>query len=187
MDFSFPKARLSQVAATATLLLACLACNSDDAPSSPATTGHYFNLADYFGEEAQRLQGVNPEVIKTVIKDGKAEEQHVHLSDWRDEFALFIDADINKPAWQHSYQVDSTDTSITYTRTDSTLRTESIAIKKTNAGKITHIHITNRVRNMLYQTEEQLDYYPDSLYRIVKQQHVRFLGENRYTVNGQWR
>ncbi len=169
-------------------LLALSSCGNPERVSN-ASTPHstpYFSLADYFEREAARLQQRNPEIIKTVTKNRDAEQKKIHVVDWRKEFALFIDADINKPAWQSSYRVDSTGSYITYTRTDSTLRTKELRVKKSDSGTVTHVRVTNQVGNMLYQTEEQLDYYVDSLYRIMKQQHVRIIGESHYTVTGEW-
>ncbi len=150
------------------------------------STTPYFSLADYFGQEAMRLQELNPDIIKTVAKNGEGERKEIRGLDWQKEFALFIDADINKPAWQNSYRVDSTESSLTYKSIDPKLRTAEITVEKYGDGAVKHIHIVNSVSNMLYQTEETLDYYPDSLYRIDKQQQVQVIGESRYTVTGEW-
>ena len=170
----------------AALLLALSACSNPDNMPHAVQARSYFSLVDYFGKEATRLQQRNPEIIKTVAKNGEEERKKIKIADWEKEFALFIDADINKPAWRNSYRVDSTGSSVTYTSTDSTLRTKEIQITKSDAGAISHIRITNRVSNALYQTDEQLDYYVDSLYRIAKQQHVQIIGESHYTVTGEW-
>lgn len=170
------------------LILALSACSSDNT-GNPQTATHslpYFSLAGYFEKEAVRLQQQNPEISKTVAKDGEEEQKNIHVADWEKEFALFIDADINKPAWQNSYRVDSIGFSITYTSTDSTLRTKEIYVEKSASDNVKHIRITNRVDNMLYQTNEQLDYYVDSLYQISKQQQVRIIGKSHYAVTGKW-
>ncbi|MFB2118894.1 hypothetical protein [Parapedobacter sp. 2B3] len=171
-------------------LAALLAIPSCSNPEGTSTARHvasaYFSLADYFTEEAARLQRADPEIIKTVSKNGDGEQKKVRVTDWRTEFGLFIDADINKPAWQGSYRVDSTDFSLTYTSTDPNLRTKEIRVEKSDAGTITHVRVTNAVHNMLYQTDELLEYYVDSLYRITKQQHVRIIGKSHYTVTGEW-
>lgn len=174
-------------AVVATVLLGLSSCNADPegnlkAPRSAA----YFSLADYFEKEAVRLNKQNPTIVKTVAKNGVEEQQEINIAYWKKEFALFIDADINKPAWQNSYRVDSTAFSVTYTATDSTLRTKEIRVDKSDTGTVTHIHVSNQVNNMLYTTDEQLDYYVDSLYRIIKDQRVRIIGKSHYTVTGEW-
>src|SRR5690606_5344233 len=99
-------------------LPAFFSCNGDGDVSAAVTRPEpYFSLAGYFGGEATRLQHRNPEIVKTVSKNGDEEQRRIRVADWKDEFGLFIDADINKPAWQNSYRVDSTDTSVTYTST----------------------------------------------------------------------
>ena len=172
----------------ATMVLFMLSsCGS--APESVSTalqSTPYFSLADYFEKEAARLQQQDPEINKTVAKDDEEERKNIHVADWNKEFSLFIDADINKPAWQNSYRVDSAGLSVTYTSTDSALRTKQIRVEKSDTGAVTHIHVTSEVSNMLYQTYEQLDYYVDSLYRITKRQHVRIIGKSHYTVTGEW-
>jgi len=172
---------------SATVLLMTLSsCSDSERVSNALHTAPYFSLAEYFEKEAARLQQHNPEIIKTAAKNGEDERKKIHVADWKSEFALFIDADINKPAWQNSYRVDSTGSSVTYTPIDSTLRTKEIRIEKTDSGTVTHVRVINQVSNMLYQTNEQLDYYVDSLYRITKQQHVLVIGESHYTVTGEW-
>lgn len=186
MRIAWHSTPLANITASALLLVLFSCSNTSESEVTSVQTGPYFSIADYFRSEATRLQRVDQEIIKTVSKNGDEEQQRKPIADWTNEFSLFIDSDINKPAWQNSYRIDSTATSLTYSSMDSTLRTETIHVEKSAAGAVTHIHITNRVSNMLYVTEEQLDYYPDSLYRIIKQQQVRIIGKSHYTVTGEW-
>ncbi|WP_262248263.1 hypothetical protein [Parapedobacter soli] len=173
------------IAAVPMLLTSCGdAGDASGAAIRPET--NYFSLTDYFDREAERLQQINPEITKTVAKSGDSESKNIRVTDWKGEFALFTDADINKPAWQNSYRIDSTASSVKYTATDPTLRTKEILVEKSDDGTITHIRITNQVDNMLYHTDEQLDYYTDSLYRIDKKQRVRVIGESHYTISGRF-
>ena len=182
--------RLNILLACATLasLTPAWSCsnNTSGSESAPVSAGPYFSLTDYFNREADRLQQGNPEIVKTVSKNGEQETKNIRVSDWQREFALFIDADINKPAWRNSYRIDSAGTSITYTSTDSSLRTRRIRVEKSAEGTVKHIRVINRAHNMLYHTHEQLDYHADSLYRIVKNQDVRVIGQSHYTVTGRW-
>lgn len=160
------------------------ACTPVGDTSSIAQPARYFSLENYFRQEASRLQRLAPRVAKTVSKNGAPESKEISIANWEREFALFIEADINKPAWRNSYRIDSTANTVQYTSSDPALRTTRITIAKHTDGTISHIGITNSIGNMLYQTDEQLDYYPDSLYRIIKQQHVRVIGNSHYVVTG---
>jgi len=166
-------------------LIGCCACTGpDNTPASSAMASSYFSLEEFFRSEATRLTKLAPTVEKTVSRNGMSEGKSVQINDWKNELALFMDSDINKPAWQNSYRVDSTDRLLTYTSTDPGLRTQKISIEKDENEKVKHIAVFNHASNMLYQTEEHLDYYPDSLYQIHKQQQVRLIGESQYSIRG---
>jgi hypothetical protein len=49
---------------------------------------------------------------------------------------------------------------------------------------VVYLMVFNVINNSLFQTREKLTYYPDSLYRIQRKQHVRFLGTNDYLIEG---
>lgn len=158
---------------------------TDGEPAATAQTGRsYFSLETYFKAEAARLQKLSRPISKTVNKNGQQETHTVQIGKWENELMLFIESDINKAAWQQSYQIDSTENTVVYRSRDPELRTREITVKRLNNGAISHISIQNGVENMLYESDEQLDYYPDSLYRIGKKQHVAVIGENTYTVTG---
>ena len=161
-----------------------LACDGPATQPTTVSTNRYFSLEDFFLDEIERLTRSATIVDKTVSRNGVSEQKHIQIEDWKSELALFMDSDINKPAWQNSYRIDSTEYSLTYTSTDPELRTQRITINKNKNGLIKHIAIKNHTNNMLYQTAEQLDYYPDSVYLITKQQQVRFIGDNEYVIQG---
>jgi len=166
-------------------LIGGASCTSSDSTEPASGTVHsYFSLEAFFLAEANRLAKLAPTVSKTVSRNGAPENKRVQIEDWKNELALFISSDINKPAWQNSYRVDSTAGSLVYTSIDPELRTQKITIDKHPNGNIKHIAILNRAGNMLYKTIEQLDYYPDSLYQIDKQQQVRVIGDSQYLIKG---
>ena len=65
----------------------------------------YFDVEGYFTAESARLAAINPMVTKTATHNGVTETQKLKIANWAEEFALFKDADINKPAWTNSYKV----------------------------------------------------------------------------------
>ena len=167
------------------VFLAAVSCTApNDVQEVVDSVKPYFSLEDYFKQEASRLQQHSPTIAKTVSKDGETESHDIQIADWEIELALFIDSDINKADWQDSYSIDSTETALVYTSLDPKLRTEQIMVERYGNGMVKHIGITNQIKNMLYQTTDQLDYYPDSLYRITKQQRVRVIGESNYVITG---
>lgn len=147
----------------------------------------YFDLEGFFLKEVSRLHDHNPKVLKTVTKNTESETRELQIGDWAEEMSLFSSSDINKPAWKRSYKKSETSEKTVYEAIDVKLRTKRILIQKNKKGKVTHIAITNKVTNSLYSSTERLNYYPDSLYQIHKEQKVRLLGRNVYSITGKLR
>jgi len=146
----------------------------------------YFDLSRYFQQQAQYLANKKQTVKKTVSKNDLSEKKTLQLTSWTNELELFRSSDINKADWLNSYTVDSTVQLITYHSKDPKLRTKRIAVYKNPEGTIQRISILNSDKNWLYQSVEQLDYFPDSHYKISKKQTIRIMGENTYTIEGKF-
>ena len=147
----------------------------------------YFDLKAYFNHEAARLAKVHRPINKTVVYNSDSQTKLVTIANWPRELALFAEADINKPSWRDSYAMSiNTPSLLVYTATDPDLTTRLISINKVG-GTIKVIRIVNKTSNPLYQTEEHLAYYPDSLYRIDKTQTITLLGCNYYLIEGNLR
>lgn len=169
-----------------TILICCIALFAGCRQSStePSGTNRYFNLKGFFESESSRMAKLQPSISKTVVKDGRKETRKLTIRNWMNELNLFIESDINKPAWRTGYKITNTTGSVIYTATDPALRTRKIQIKRDEEGLLRHIHIVNLTRNMLYESYEELSYIPDSAYLINKTQHIKMLGSNRYQVSG---
>ncbi|HVV56652.1 MAG TPA: hypothetical protein VHC47_15060 [Mucilaginibacter sp.] len=144
----------------------------------------YFDLKGYFLADSARLTKLNPLITKTVTHNNDTETKKVHIKDWGAELSLFTESDINKPAWRADYNIQQSGDFLIYKAKKNTdLKTRDIIIKKTG-DKIKWILIFNHTQNILYESEEKLSYFPDSLYIIRKLQRVRFLGLQKYTIKG---
>jgi hypothetical protein len=163
------------------LLSGLQSCRPDK--TQPNGTLKYFDVAGYFKADTAKLQKLNPAVNKTVLHNGTSENKTVHIPNWGQELNLFIQSDINRPAWKNSYTVLSTDSLIIYTAKTPDLRTTKIMIRK-DKEKIKWMVIYNHTKNLLYETKEKLSYFPDSAYQIEKSQQVKLMGKNLYMVKG---
>jgi len=143
----------------------------------------YFDIKGYFEKEVAKLSVENPLVYKEVYKNRQKEAKEVAINDWQKELSLFIESDINKPSWKNSYSFERSDDTVIYRALEDELRTRKIEIIKIGE-KVLSIYIENSASNELYKSNEQLFYFPDSLYRIIKKQQVRILGENQYEIVG---
>ncbi len=143
----------------------------------------YADISGFFKADTAKLTKLNPLVNKTVTHNGVTENKTLHITNWGQELNLFIQSDINRPAWKNSYKVQTTDSLIVYQAKYPDLRTTRIVIKK-NGAQIKWVLIFNHTKNLLYETREKLSYFPDSAYLIEKWQHVRLMGQNNYRIEG---
>ena len=163
------------------LLLSIASCKRDS--NAAADSKAFFDIKGYFEADSARLTKQNPLVIKTVTHNQASETQKVHISDWGTELSLFTQSDINKPAWQSSYDVNNSENVAIYTAKDPSLKTQKVVVTMEN-GKLRWIMIVNHTKNILYENTEKLSYFPDSLYVIAKKQRVRILGTDTYRISG---
>jgi hypothetical protein len=143
----------------------------------------YFDIGGYLKADTAILKKANLVVNKTVSHNGVTENKLVHIANWGQELNLFIQSDINRPAWKNSYRIETTDSLLIYTAKYPDLRTTKIVIRK-DKDKIKWLLIYNHTKNLLYETREKLSYFPDSVYRIEKWQQVRLMGRNNYRIEG---
>ncbi|MEO6149702.1 MAG: hypothetical protein ABIN95_14610 [Mucilaginibacter sp.] len=152
-------------------------------PDVKVITAKFFDVKGFFEADSARLMKLDPIVKKTVSHNGKAETKSLHIKNWGSELSLFINSDINKPAWHDGYTIVETPDLMRYTAKEPDLKTRELTIKK-QGGKVQSITIVNSTKNLLYTNTEKLYYRPDSLYRIEKTQHVRLIGTNNYKIEG---
>ncbi len=176
---------LRKLAIPLALFAGVISCVPKEAEKIKEEDPPYFDIKAYFGKEADRLRLAQPLVTKVVAKDGDEELKTLRIQDWQRELDFFIASDINKVDWYDLYEIEKTDSSLTYTALDSALRTRRIQILTDGSdAEIRRITILNRDKNPLYRSEEALEYLPDTAYSILKEQHVRVLGESHYSISG---
>lgn len=153
-------------------------------PEVKSSQKHYADIKGFVESEVSRLSKSNTRVNKTVIQNGISESLTNLEVNWEDELALFSESDINKTAWQDSYSVIKKAENTEFLALDSTLRTRLIITRQNKNKEIVYLQIRNRTKNNLYKTDEVLTYIPDSVYSIIKDQKVIFLGKNRFEIRG---
>jgi hypothetical protein len=163
------------------LLSGLLSCRPD--LKQKGVVSKYFDISGYFKADTARLRKLDPTVNKTVTHNGVTENKTVHITNWGQELNLFIQSDINRPAWKNSYTVMATDSLLIYKAKYPDLRTSKIVIRK-DKDKVKWILIFNHTKNLLYETTEKLSYFPDSVYLIQKSQQVKLMGRNTYRIEG---
>ena len=165
-------------------LVVLTACN----PSNPQGKAiePYFDLKGYIKQEENRLNQLKPTVDKTVTVNNQSERKQVKIDNWADELMVFTDADINKSAWQGLFTVSKNGSVETYRSDDSKVFVKSLQVERNNKV-ISGIKVVLITKNYLYQSADTLSYYPDSLYEIRKQQHIKLLNPKQYRISGKFK
>jgi hypothetical protein len=99
--------------------------------------------------------------------------------------SAFFNADLNKVAWQGQFKLRKIGQWETYS-----CENEKVPVKKFSLNRVGNtvkgIVIVLRDSNVLYTSSDTLSYYPDSLYRVIKVQHITFLNSKKYNITGRF-
>lgn len=148
----------------------------------------YFDLKGLIDKQIKSLNSKKPVVQKIVIIADSSENQSIKTIDWSKELELFMQADLNKPAFIQSYQVDSSSMGVKYTLKESEkLPVKYLAISRAGEDGIS-IEAKINTNNYLYETERHLklslknseltDYQIDGFQKIV------FGNKKIFKING---
>jgi len=163
------------------LLFSLLACTSSHEPAT-----HFYD----WNKELNRLSSSPLSVKKTVILDGTAEVIDSVQVDLAKEWALFREADLNKPAYALSYEDRSTASVISYVlKKGEDLPVRSFQIALDSAGKPATVDFEISSENLIYLTSKKLSMHLISgrvvSYTISGSQALRwFSSPTRYSVSG---
>ncbi|WP_312331833.1 hypothetical protein [Sphingobacterium sp.] len=161
-------------------------CGSPSATKSHKKSSDIFSVDSFFNGEVNRLQQLNPAVLKSVSKDGEKEQRELKIGSWKNELSAFQAADISKNFDPTLYEVKAVDCVTEFTAKKKDLQIQKLRIEFDKNEKVKHIHIVKKITNSLYDSQEKLDYFSDSLYRIVKLQDVQGLDANQYEIVGKF-
>jgi hypothetical protein len=146
----------------------------------------YFDLKGYIEKEVNRLTKVNPLVTKIVGINGSSETRTLKIADWKRELSAISNADINKASWRGAFRITRSENKVIYKSDDRKVPVKELTVfYRGNAASGFLLLIRNS--NMLYTSSDSLTYYPDSLYRIKKNQQIKLLSEKKYEVSIKFR
>ena len=167
------------------LFMTIISCNSE---SKVEQTKKYFDLKGLIERQIKTLNTQKPTVQKSIIMADTSENQLIKTIDWAKELELFIQADLNKPAFVQSYQVDSSLMGVKYSlKEKEKLPVKYLNISRLGEGGISIEALIN-TNNYLYETERLLklsikdneltDYQIDGFQKIV------FGNKKVFKING---
>lgn len=120
----------------------------------------YYDLKGFIETKISSLSIQKPTVDKTMRVSGKNESRSTRQIDWKKELELFVQANINKPAYSKSYTISKPDSLTTvYTlKTEENIPVKSVMIRMDkNTGDPVLIKALLRSENKLYQSEKNIE------------------------------
>ena len=138
--------------------LLLLSCGSPTAQKDNTKSTDIFSIDSFFNAEAQRLQQLNPSVLKSVNKDGAKEQRELKIDNWKNELSAFQSADISKNFDSSLYTVKAIDCVTEFTAKNNDLQIQKLRIEFDRNEKVKHIAIDKKITNSLYDSKEKLDY-----------------------------
>jgi hypothetical protein len=163
------------------LFFTLLACTS-----SPEPVTHFYD----WKKELNQLSSSPLLVKKTVILDGSTEVIDSVQVDLKKEWALFEEADLNKPAYALSYRDESTPGLVQYTlKKGEDLPVRSFKIELDSLGRPSTVAFEISSENLIYSTSKTLTMRLNAgrvvSYTISGSQALRwFSTPTRYSVSG---
>lgn len=166
------------------LVLAIASCT----PERPEQTGGevenplFFDLETYFAEEAKGLEIEKPKGIKIVRFRKHSDTLRFEAGsglDFEEELQPFMASDINRPAWQNKYRVDTLPSkrfdgiSVRYTALDKKLKTKKIELS-IEKGHIRQVQIENQIQSVIAYSIQKLRYEKGQGYSAFGTQRMRF-------------
>lgn len=172
-------------------LLLASSCQPPETNAEAAAIKPYFDIKGYFTNQIKQLEAQKTSLIKTAFLNDKQETKTLSHLNWQDEFALFINSDINRIAWINSYSTDScnqiTQKHIDYKSLDPDLRTQEIHVWLDIATQqLDSLSVRNKVKNVFYTLDEKLYFSPSKGYIINAIQKARFTPPDTMQITGQF-
>lgn len=159
------------------------------APESLGKESAYYHWEEFLTGAIKALEAHPKMVQKTIFLDGKKEEKVFRTMNWKKEWAVFLEADLNKPAYQLSYDNLSEDGLIWYSaKIGEKVPVKTFKMHLDASGKPLQVEINISQTNYLFETSKKLNMNiidgKVETYSIDGYQKIRFLSPTTYKLMG---
>ena len=166
-------------------------CSKDPAEVYYEDQRFYYDLPSFMSKQVENLQSRGQWVRKHVTKDG-----HSHIIehgdvDWKEELDLFIESDINRPAWRGEFKVDTIDLEREYVITYKTSN-EQIPVKNVvvtidkDTRQCLKLTVDRRTKNFLYTSDQSLYFTTGEGYMMKGKLSVSSLFDSEYSIDSEF-
>lgn len=163
------------------------ACSKDPTEVYYEEQRSYFDLPTFIDAQINNLKKKGQWVRKHVRKDG-----HEHIIergdiDWKEELDLFIESDINRPAWRGEFKVDTIDLEreyvITYKSENKEIPVRNVVVTiDKDSGQCLKITVDRRSKNFLYQSDQSIYFTTGEGYMMKGKLSVSYLFDSEYSI-----
>lgn len=149
----------------------------------------FFDIRTFICERINDYETAGTQVDKAVSLNGNEETKKALSIDWLSELRPFIESDINRSAWFDAFQIDTTavdgSTIIRYRSEDKRIPVRKLTVQWSREGNVEAIDVISRRKNVLYTSEQTLNFQPDVSYSVKGWQRTLFLSKTEFEVNAQ--
>jgi hypothetical protein len=171
------------------LLLAVMlgSCSQDPVEVYYDDQRNYYDLPVCMRKQVDLLNKMGKHVRKKLTKDGKSQTVERGDVNWDEELELFMESDINRPAWRGAFIADTVELERMYVISYRT-ENEEIPVKNVvvtldrDSKQCLHLTIDRQTDNFLYTSVQKLFFTPGEGYTIKGLLKVSFLFESEFVV-----
>ena len=149
--------------------------------------GPYFHSRAFFEAEIERVKAASYHFRKQVELNENREEKTLDSLNIEQELAVFIKNDINRPAFDGRYQVDSVYneaqklSEVHYMALDDKLAVKNLKLQFENAS-LSRIELQTSSASRLLKANSTAIYEPQKGYQVENYQKITFLGEQNMKI-----
>lgn len=168
-----------------------VSCKKDPTEVYYENERYYYDLPTFINKQIGNLQKKGQWVRKHVSKDG-----HEHIIergdiDWKEELDLFLESDINRPAWRGEFRVDTIDLEreyvITYKTENKQIPVQNVVITiDKDTRQCLKVTVDRRSKNFLYQSDQSLYYTTGEGYMMKGKLSVSYLFDSEYSIESEF-
>lgn len=147
----------------------------------------YYDLPKCMSYQAETLERMGKHVRKRLTKDGQTQVVERGEVNWKEELELFIDSDINRPAWRGAFRADTVVLErmlvITYQTENREIPVKSVVVTLDRENRqCLRLTIERGSDNFLYTSSQKLFFTPGEGYIIKGHLKVPFIFESEFSV-----
>lgn len=174
-----------QALITISIIGLIFACTTPSTNSKP----NYYPWKNFLQNEIARLQQQKPAVNKSVLLNGRKEVKTLTDINFEHELSLFMEADLNKPAYENSYDNLSENNLIWYSlKKDQNLKVKSVQIQLGALEQPENVTIVIQEKNIIFSSEKKIhmNFHEGQLqtYSIEGSQQLAWLQPSSYKLLG---